>query len=109
MVHFAPLAGTGRHAESAKPAMYGQKGFDFWTTAVGRDSVDRWQLGFGSKSPPLREPFPYKTPYKSTSLQKSKKEAFRNSLLRKALQGRGDKIRTCDLLNPIRFQRYIDR
>ena len=29
------------------------------------------------------------------------KKAFRNSLLRKALLSRGDKIRTCDLLNPI--------
>jgi hypothetical protein len=30
------------------------------------------------------------------------KRAFRNSLLRKAFLSRGDKIRTCDLLNPIR-------
>ena len=48
-------------------------------------------------SGPIKIPFPYKP----VSLQNPIKKAFRNSLLRKALRCRGDKIRTCDVLNPI--------
>jgi hypothetical protein len=56
--------------------------------AGSRGCVDRWHLGFWRSTLPSRLPFPYKNPYKRTSLQNPIKKVSRNSLLRMTLLSR---------------------